>query len=236
VEGRGASRRAGRRLSGAAPTLALLALAAAAGPTAPAPGLAGAACVACRAAPEELRRGLSDPDWSSVLAGEIVAGEAPSASEGDGVGRSVSAAGLVGAAPAQVWSVLTDWPSYPSFMPNVADTRVRRLEARRAWLSQHLRVFWSDVRYGTVWELDPEGGRLRFALDPDVAHDIAAAEGAWRLAALPQDGRTLLRYEARIDTGLAVPAFVQAALTRRSLPGLVRAVRDEVARRSAASP
>ena len=36
-------------------------------------------------------------------------------------------------------------------------------------------------------------------------------------------------------TGMAVPEFVQTALTRRSLPALIRAIRDEVQRRASAS-
>lgn len=191
-------------------------------------------CVACRAVLEEARGGLSPADWQALLAGEIVTSESADATTSTGATRRVSAAGLVATAPAEIWSVLTDWPSYPRFMPNTVETAVRKREPRRAWLSQHLRVFWADVRYGVVWELDPEAGRVRFALDPGVPSDIAATEGVWQLAPLPGEGGTLLRYEAHVDTGMAVPDFVQSALTRRSLPNLVRAVREEAERRVSA--
>jgi ribosome-associated toxin RatA of RatAB toxin-antitoxin module len=225
-------RRVGR---GAALALTALALGAAAEPEALAPGLKDAACVACRAPLEDARLGLSLPDWEAVISGEIVTGDAPGATGATGVGRTLSAAGVVAASPVQIWSVLTDWPAYPRFMPNIAETRVRQLDARRAWLSQHLKVFWADVRYGTIWELEPEVGRLHFALDPAASNDLAATEGRWCLTPLPQEGGTLVRYEARIDTGMAVPEFVQTALTRRSLPALIRAIRDEVQRRASAS-
>lgn len=224
-----------RGLAGSAALVAVaLGLGAAAEPKAPAPGLEGGPCVACRASLDEARAACSEADWKAVLSGEVATREVPGATDGSGVGRAVSAAGIVAASPEELWEVLTDWASYPRFMPNIADTRIRRLEGGRAWLSQHLRVFFTDVRYGAIWELEPEIGQLRFALDPDVPHDIAAQEGSWRLTPLPNGGGTLVRYEARVDTGRAVPEFVQTALTRRSLPGLIRAVREEVARRAPA--
>lgn len=208
---------------------AWLAAAGAAEPRLP-PGLEGAACVACRVESEDLLRDFAQEDLRAIHGGEVVAREVARAPAGERE-RTVTAAGFVIGAPEQVWSVLTDWESYPSFFPNAKETHVRRIEGRRAWLSQRLEVFFFDVRYGVVWEMDPEAGRVRFELDPDVPHDIAGTRGSWRLAPLDAGARTLVRYEAWIDTGRAVPGFVEEALMRRSLPRLLVALREEVGRR-----
>ena len=81
-----------------------------------------------------------------------------------------------------------------------------------------------------VWTMEPEQGLARFALDPDLPHDIAATRGSWRLAPLSSES-TLVRFRFWIDTGIAVPGFVQRALTRRSLPRVLRGLGAEVARR-----
>jgi ribosome-associated toxin RatA of RatAB toxin-antitoxin module len=186
-------------------------------------------CVACRADVPTLREGLEPGDWEVLRAGDVLAKATGPAS--DGKGRSVTALGIVPASPAQVWAVVTDWEAYPRFLPNTEQTRVVRVEGSRVWLSQHLRLAFTDVRYGTVWTLEPERGVGRFALDPDAPHDVAALEGSWQLAPLGDGAETFVRYAFWVDTGRPVPGFVQQALTRLSLPGVVRGVRDEVSRR-----
>jgi hypothetical protein len=192
--------------------------------------MADAACIACQAPVQALRETYTDAEWKRLLEGKVVTGEVREESEGKGERRIVTAAAILHAAPEQVWSVLTDWESHPGFMPNAKDTRVRRLEGRRAWISQHLEVFWADIHYGTVWTMEPEEGLARFVLDPDVPHDIAATHGSWRLAPLSAES-TLVRFRSWIDTGVAVPGFVQRALIKRSLPRVIRGLRAEVARR-----
>ena len=194
------------------------------------PGLADATCVACQAPLQALRETFTDAEWERLLEGKVVTGEVREDSKGKGERRTVTAAAILHAAPEQIWSVLTDWESYPSFMPNTKETRLRRLDGRRAWLSQHLEVFWADIRYGMVWTMEPEQGLARFAIDPNVPHDIAATLGSWRLAPLSAES-TLVRFRFWIDTGMAVPGFVQRALTKRSLPKVIRGLRAEVARR-----
>jgi hypothetical protein len=199
-----------------------------------APGLAQApraTCFACNGqGAVELRAGYSDADWTRLLAGEVLS-ELLAGAEGQGRAR----ASAVFPAPAErIWAVLTDWERYPGFMPNVQETRLRRREGERAWISQHLRVAWTDVRYGVVWNMAPDEGLVRFALDPGEPADIAHTEGSWRLAPFEEPDRTLVLYELETDVGRPVPGFIRDTLSRRSLPRVVRGVRDEVARRAAA--
>jgi hypothetical protein len=127
--------------------------------------------------------------------------------------------------------VITDWESYPRFLPNTEETRLRRREGDRAWISQHLRVLWNDIRYGVIWEMAQREGIARFTLDEEEPADIAATSGSWQL--VPLGDTTLVRYESRTDVGRPVPAFLRDALARLSLPRVLRGVRDEVAARLA---
>jgi hypothetical protein len=217
-----------RRLAGAA-ALACAAAGAATG------AASDPACVACEAPAPPLRDAYDPAAWAALERGEVISREVAEPGAPGG-GHRVAASGIVAAAPERVWAVITDWESYPRFMPNAHATRVRSREPRRARISQHLRILLSDVRYGVVWTLEPERGLARFALDPEAPHDIAAFEGSWELAALDGPRRTLVRYSNRVEPGIAVPVFLRDALTRRSLPGIVRSVRDETLRREAAAP
>jgi hypothetical protein len=82
------------------------------------------------------------------------------------------------------------------------------------WLAEHLRFFLVDIRF-TV-----------------APHDIAGAQGSWRLTPIADGRHTLLTYRARIDTGRHIPVFIEQALLQRSLPNVIAGIRDEVERRT----
>jgi ribosome-associated toxin RatA of RatAB toxin-antitoxin module len=204
-------------------------------------GLAGGAaappahgCVACEAPPAaEVQALYSEADWSRMREGEVLSELVKSDGE---EGSRARASGIVPSRPEAIWAVLTDWESYPSFMPNIEETKLRRREGDRAWISQHLSVMWNAIRYGVVWDMKPREGHVRFALDETQPSDLAALDGSWQLVPLRDGGGTLLRYESFTDVGRAVPAFIRDALSKRSLPAVMRAVREEVARRPGATP
>lgn len=191
---------------------------------------APADCVGCGADVQGVREGLSKDDWAKLVAGEVITSELKEGSGGE-ARRLSRAYGVISHPSAHVWSTLTDFTSWPTFFPNVKQTLVRRAEGNRVWISQHLKVAFVNVRYGAIWTLDPLNGLGSFRLDEQVPHDIAAIEGFWQV--LPIDGgtRTLVTYSSKIETGKLVPAFIESALLKRSLPNAVLGLRDEVDRR-----
>ncbi len=188
-------------------------------------------CIACRVPLGQARGAYSPEAWRRLEAGEVLTAADRLAEVDRGARRALTGTALVPAPPERVWAVLTDWESYPGFMPNVAETKLRRVEGSRAWIAQHLRVFFTSIRYGSVWTMEPELGVARFALDPTLPHDIAANEGSWRLSPVERGEATLLEYSAHVDTGRPVPRLVEELLVRRSLPRVLRGVRHEVQRR-----
>ena len=188
-------------------------------------------CIACRADAGALLTGYSVTEWEQLRAGEVITSEARDESASETRRSTVSASGLLEASPAQAWSVITDHAAYPSFMPTVETTRVLSRADGRLSVLQHLRILFVDVRYSTLWTLDPARGLATWQLDESAPHDIAETSGSWQLALLPERDRTLVRYRARVDTGQPVPGPIERLLTRSSLPRVVRSVREEVQRR-----
>ncbi len=92
-------------------------------------------------------------------------------------------------------------------------------------------MFARTLRHTTIYELAPARGRLSWALDPEAPHDIAASEGHWEFVPLADGDQTLVRYRATMDAGRRLPAFVAELLRGHSLRRLLRALREETARR-----
>jgi len=196
-------------------------------------------CIGCLANAAAARAEFEDEVWKKLLAGEAVAQELPGQADADGAAgapREAAAAGIIKRSPEVVWAVLVDFERPRDFLPNVREIQLRRVEGNRLFLQQHLRVLLNDVRFGLIWELYPDLGEVRVSLDPSVPHDIEDTRGTYRLVPLEGNRWTLLRYRTAVDTGRSIPGPVERFLTRRSLPGVIRSLRDEIYRRHPAAP
>lgn len=196
-------------------------------------------CIACRADVDAVRARYPAADWAALESGQVVTGE-ENAEDADAHGEpeagrkttEVVASGILPQRPADVWATLLDFAAWSRWMPNSADATMRERRGDEVWLSRRIDVLWTSVRYGVVWTLAPALGLARWRLDPSVPHDIADTRGYWQLTPLEGGRATLVRYQAAIDSGRAVPRLVEETLTRRSLPGMVSGLREEVARRA----
>ena len=207
-------------------------LAAAAAPERPLPPVGAAPCIACRGPSLDPRAAFSPADWAALRSGAVLrdAPDAAAAPAGPAA-PSTAAESLVDRPPQQVWSVLTDFEHWPDFMPLVRETRVQRREGASLWVAQKYRVWLYPMQHTTVYQLEPELGRLDWQLDPTAPHDIAASVGHWELLAVDGGRSTLLRYQASVDAGRTVPAFLERMLRERSLHQLLDGLRREVLRR-----
>jgi ribosome-associated toxin RatA of RatAB toxin-antitoxin module len=195
------------------------------------PPVGAAPCIACRAPAADARTAFSAQDWALLQEGGVwratpernISAEDPSAHS--------NAASLVPRPPREVWAVLTDFERWPEFMPLLRETRVEKREGARLWVEQRFSILFYPMRHTTVYQLDPGDGRLAWRLDPDAPHDIAASEGHWELIAVDGGNATLVRYEAKVSAGRAVPDFLERMLRERSLKQLLDGLRGEVLRR-----
>ncbi|HTO55807.1 MAG TPA: SRPBCC family protein [Myxococcota bacterium] len=195
------------------------------------PPVGAGPCIACRASASDPRSAFSASDWAALEHGrDLLATPQREASAND-LSAHTTATSLVPRPPGEVWSVLTDFERWPSFMPLLRETHVERRDGEKLWVAQKFRVWFYPLRHTTVYQLDPNDGRLDWRLDPDAPHDIAASEGHWDLVAVDGGAATLVRYDAKMSAGRTVPAFLERSLRERSLGQMLEALRGEVLRR-----
>jgi len=207
------------------------ACAAALAPAEATPPVGSAPCIACRAPLVDASALFSTEDWVALEGGVVLRHESARTNTEDDHSAETHADGLIKRAPEQVWAVLTDFERWPEFMPHIRNTRVERRAGAQLWVEQRYRILLVPLAHTTIYNLEAGDGRLSWRLDESAPHDIAGSKGAWALYALANGRETLVRYDAHISAGRAVPEFVEQMLRERSLEQMLSGLRDEVLRR-----
>jgi carbon monoxide dehydrogenase subunit G len=179
----------------------------------------------------ELESLYSVEDWNALQEGEVLRAPVVLDEPEDEASGATRAEGLIRRPPASVWSVLIDFERWPKFMPLIDATRVERRDGAKLWVEQRYSILLVPLAHTTIYDLAPRDGRLSWSLDEQAPHDIAASRGAWALVPLVDGRETLVRYDAQMNAGRAVPEFVQRMLRDRSLEQLLAGLRAEVLRR-----
>lgn len=195
------------------------------------PPVGAAPCIACRAPIADPTALFSSADWVALQDGEVLSQAISRESADNDLAGAMRAESLIRRPPANVWAVLTDFEHWPEFMPLIRGTRVERRVGARLWVEQQYRILLVPLAHTSIYELDPGDGRLSWRLDEEQPHDIAASQGEWELVAVSAGRETLVRYDARMSAGRAVPEFVERMLRERSLEQLLAGLRAEVLRR-----
>lgn len=193
-------------------------------------------CIACDVDAAHLRRAYSDEQWRSIERGEVVTVDLPSPGARDAEERRVQASAIFPKPPEKVWSVLADLPSRPNYLPDVEAMRIVRIDGKRVWVDESLNFFLFNVRNKVVNVFEPRIGSISWALDETADNDIDENTGAWQLAPLREGAHTLVIYRVYVDSGQAVPGFVERYLVETSVPKLLERIRDEVVRRFPSEP
>jgi ribosome-associated toxin RatA of RatAB toxin-antitoxin module len=186
-------------------------------------------CVACGVDGAYARRVYTDEQWEELTSGKILSGEVGGSDKSEQGGGA--AVGIIRYPPEQVWTVVADFEARPKYVANAKEVHIVQVDGDRVWLSQHLKVLLTNVRFGTICTLQPERGVLSWVLDDSAHHDIADTRGSWQLTPLADRHETLVTYRAWINSGRYVPGFIENFLLKRSLPELIAGLRDEVRRR-----
>ncbi|MEE9279308.1 MAG: SRPBCC family protein [Myxococcota bacterium] len=197
------------------------------------PDVAATRCIACGAEMPNPRVLYTAGEWEALEGGAILlVKEAAFQTRSPGSnGHESAASGLIRHSPDRVWTVLTDFETWPKFMPHITRTRITRREGSKMWVRQNYRVVFVGMEHTTIYDLDPRFGQLSWALDPTQKHDIKFSEGRWELLPTAGGDRTVIRYAAAMDAGRHVPDFLETTLKRRSLKNLIVNLRREVDRR-----
>lgn len=139
-------------------------------------------------------------------------------------GRGVTL-GLIGRPLDDVWKVLLDYKAHSEYLPRVIKTEIYQEEKDgETGICETLKVLWKEVEYHVLQRRDDAAHTLTWRLDTSRKNDIADTFGQWRLLA-HGEGKCIAAYVLHVDTGMAVPQFVEDFLTRGDLPDVVEAVR-----------
>jgi len=127
--------------------------------------------------------------------------------------------------PDELKAVILDFEKYPEFMNEV--TKVEVLERSKSSITAKFHVHVSfagfDLKSSYTTKYAIAGNTISWEL---VESDsITKMNGRWELSET-DDGECEARYEAELETNVAIPPEVQAAFVEESLPKLMGAFRD----------
>jgi ribosome-associated toxin RatA of RatAB toxin-antitoxin module len=195
----------------------------------------------CPLAWYECKGVVSDPaqlgaDLARLERGERVIESHEVACAGCERATQISGSLVVMAPPDAVWAVLTDFASWPRFVPNLADVSVAREagEHPAIVLRQHTRVFGFGFSATTRRQLDAERRIVWDQLVPGADSDVAALSGFWQVLDLG-GGRSLLRFQSRVALAGSLPHALESWLIERGAPDALEAFGAEIERRQHAA-
>lgn len=124
----------------------------------------------------------------------------------------------------RVWDLMVVPTMQPKYLPRLTDAKTVDQPEHGELVEFHLKVLFSSFEFFTRHWFYPEYSRVEWALDPNKKSDIALQEGYWQLYALDEN-TTIGEYGTKVDTGVAVPQFVQDFLAKKDIPKALTAFR-----------
>lgn len=146
----------------------------------------------------------------------------------------ISGALVVAAPPAVAWAVITDFRSWPRFVPHLAQVElVPAGDSESSLLLRQDTRVWGFGFSATTHRWVDAGQRILWdQLAPGAHNDVDALSGFWQVLDLG-DGRSLLRFQSRVALAASLPDALESWLIERSAPDALEAFVAEIERRQA---
>ncbi len=129
-----------------------------------------------------------------------------------------------------LWRVLVDCERAPKFLVGLKSCRIVSKDRSGRWDEREHRLKWHwllpELRC-IVRSHYTQHQMIRFARSRG---DLKALHGRWVFKSIDRGGSTRLYYEARIDTGLQLPAKWVRNMLMTMIPQTLKAVRQEAVR------
>jgi len=165
---------------------------------------------------------LTEDQWEDLIKDRVIIRELPA---GKNEGKRFEAMTIVPDSPHEVMSRLMDYGSFVGMMPNLKELEFS-WNGNLARVKQKIQAgpfkftYWMNIlHYGDnyiEWEF--------------VEGDIKDTSGYYKLFPLDDGLKTLLVYHVYSDPGMWVPQFIQNIITKNTMPGVLEAVRDAIAK------
>jgi ribosome-associated toxin RatA of RatAB toxin-antitoxin module len=170
-------------------------------------------------------RSLSAAELAKIEAGEILLDSQKfSTPDGTTRGRAL-AVGFIRAGKDKLINTLLDYTSYPQFMPRMKKAEIYLTAGNVISVKFTIKVLVTVVYY-LKHTIDRAGGSITWELDPSHKSDIRDTTGSWYFQ--PYKNGCIAYYAVTLDSGYAIPGWLEDYLTKRDLPAILRALRTRV--------
>ncbi|MES2638996.1 MAG: SRPBCC family protein [Myxococcota bacterium] len=160
---------------------------------------------------------LAAGDEAKLGAGELVLKQARSGNGGNGVAFMD-----IKATPTTIWSRITNYQMYPTWVDNVAACEVYRKEGANIYTRFVLDPMGMNVEYFIKHTYNPTAGWLTWSLDYSRLSDLDESIGYWRVTPITADPpRTRLEYSVDVRFKGWVPGFAQDMIAKQGLTNAV---------------
>ena len=134
-----------------------------------------------------------------------------------------TARGFVPYPPDVVFRYLLDYDRFVEFMPHMMESRVLEGNGNSMKVYQKLNLPWplANRWYRSIVDIDSEHHRLSWVTDEG---NLESCTGGWVVK--PVEGGSMVTYTVVLDPGGYYPAWVINSIQRRSLPQVIRALRE----------
>ncbi|MCB9776936.1 MAG: SRPBCC family protein [Alphaproteobacteria bacterium] len=167
---------------------------------------------------------FSDKEAEQLLAGQSVRKQV----KYENGGRGISIMDVKGT-PAQVWAVIDDFGSYPSWIDMLQETEVYGKNGNEVLVRFKLKVMGKDVEYFIDHERRVDQGYVTWQLDYSRESDIDDSTGYWLVYETPgRPGYTRVEYTVDLRLKGWIPGFVEDMLANKGLDKATGWVKKQV--------
>lgn len=154
---------------------------------------------------------LSAEDEAKLAAGQMVQKQGQTGNGGHAVAFM-----NINATPDKVWSKITSFSSYPSWVDNVTSCTVYKHEGSFYYVDFVLSVMGIGVQYYIKHDYQPSQGYMTWTMDYSRLSDLDDSVGYWRVTAVSP---TVTRVEYSVDIRFKgwIPGFVQDMISTKGL-------------------
>lgn len=172
--------------------------------------------------------GLTQAEMDTVLQGKtVVQAETFTTQSGKSAGRVFGAA-VIDRPIAEVWAVISRYDDKAEYMPRLKEVTILGKLPDRVRCRMVVDASVTTARYTAWFVLDAKEHTIRWTLDKSVSDNtISDVEGEYKMFEL-EPGKTLVAYRTWVDSGKAVPRFIQDYMAKKSVPDLLKAVKQRV--------
>lgn len=165
------------------------------------------------------------PEMRSVLEkdGQVLFGEQKKDASGS-YGGYIRAVAYFKQPKARAFALIVEPSLQPLYLPRLVSATAVEQPANGELDEFTLKVLIAKFVFRTRHWFYPEHSRVEWALEKTWKNDIDDQEGYWQLYAVTPE-LTVGEYGTRIDTGIAVPGWIQDMLARKDIPKALTAFR-----------